>query len=454
MLALFDYLFGLWLRKPLGKKFWSAGVSSCYLIALLTSTPCLSLAQMLTHGPVVGGATAYDVRVFVRTNQQANVSVHYGTDPELVDFLTSNTVTTYPNSDFTRVIHVKDLTPQTTYYMNITVNGVRQITPPYPQFTTFPKPPSPNPFKFIILTDFDNQRMVTEAFQTFFHASQEKATFAFIGGDFDHRNPTNISTKRQMFKDLYDQRSIGLSDFINGILRQMPIVHQWDDHDSGKNSIDKTYQDWGLTFQVYREYVPTYKMPSIPYTIWHQFRYSHVDFFVLDCRSQRDPNTDMDNHNKSMLDGNNIGNSGQIEWLKSGLLFSTATWKIIFSSVVTNPTTKKDDGWATFQTEWMSIRKFIEDNQITGVIFVSGDLHLGGIDNGTASGFPEMVVPSPNLTGCASGAVGKWSEGVYYNQSGGCRGYGVITVLTEPDRLLLEIKDENGNIRVGYVVEK
>jgi len=257
-----------------------------------------------------------------------------------------------------------------------------------------------------------------------------------------------------MFKDLYDQRSIGLTNFVDGILKRTPIVHQWDDHDSGKNNIDKTYENWNLTYQAYREYIPTYKLPAIPNAIWHQFRYSHVDFFVLDGRSQRDQNTDIDDYRKSMLDGNNLGNSGQLEWLKRGLLFSKATWKIVFSSVVTNSTTKKDDGWAAFQEEWMSIRRFIEENQISGILFISGDLHMGGIDNGIASGFPEMVVPSPNLNGCASGSLGKWSEGIYYSQSVGCRGYGVVTVLTSPDRLLLEIKDEKGNVRISHIVEK
>jgi hypothetical protein len=101
----------------------------------------------------------------------------------------------------------------------------------------------------------------------------------------------------------------------------------------------------------------------------------------------------------------------------------------------------------------MLIKKFIEDNSIGGIVFISGDLHLGGIDNGSASGFPEMAVPSPNLTGCASGAVGKWSHGTYYKQSGGCRGYGVVSILTSPDRLILEIKDENGNIMLQNFIQ-
>lgn len=237
----------------------------------------------------------------------------------------------------------------------------------------------------------------------------------------------------------------------------MPTIHHWDDHDAGGNDIDKTYPYWRRSYRVFKEYVPTYKLPSGSYGIWQYFRYAHVDFFVLDGRSQRDPNIDPDDINKSMLDGNNLGAAGQLGWLKQGLLNSTARWKIIFSSVVTNPTAKSFDGWAGFQTEWRNLRKFIQDNNIKGIVFISGDLHIGGIDNGIASGFPEMVVPFPNSMpdlgkDCATGLVGNWSEGVHYNSAGPCNGYGVVTVLTNPDRLLLEVKDQDGNTRLSHVV--
>jgi len=37
--------------------------------------------QILTHGPVVGGVTAAEAKVFVRTDQAANVALEYGTRP-------------------------------------------------------------------------------------------------------------------------------------------------------------------------------------------------------------------------------------------------------------------------------------------------------------------------------------------------------------------------------------
>jgi alkaline phosphatase D len=280
---------------------------------------------------------------------------------------------------------------------------------------------------------------------------QNAPAFVFIGGDFDHREPRTLSAKRQMFKDLYDSNTAYMGDFVNLILKKIPIVHQWDDHDAGMNNIDKTYPDWDLTQQAFEEYVPTYRLPSVIPGIWQKFSYAQVECFVLDCRSQRDPETDPDNANKSMLDGRNLGSEGQLHWLKHGLLTSTARWKIIFTSVVNNPTTKFPEGWAGYQTEWNSLKNFINTNNIQGVVFISGDLHLGAIDNGIQAGFPEMCVSQPNGIAdiCPTGQFGVWSEGYY---QGGCAGYGLVKVLQNPDRLVLRAMDQFGNVQISYTV--
>jgi alkaline phosphatase D len=122
-----------------------------------------------------------------------------------------------------------------------------------------------------------------------------------------------------------------------------------------------------------------------------------------------------------------------------------------FSSVVVNSSTKFPDGWAGYKTEWKALKSFIDTNQISGVVIISGDLHLGAIDNGTQSGFPEMCVSQPNgLGGCPTAPYGKWSEGYYQDPT--CRGFGLVDVATDPDRLTLEVADEFGNIKISYTV--
>ena len=415
-------------------------------------TAGVALSQVLTHGPVVGGTTDSTANVFVRTDQEASVALWYGTDPILATYLVTDTFQTNSANDFTEIIPLADLTVGTTYYMNVVVNGVPQSASPYPSFATFPPVGSVRTFNFIVLTDFGTVPFLQQSVQTFASAGSENPAFAFIGGDFDHRNPQTLDARRQMFKDLYDANTPYMGDFVNLILRKTPIIHQWDDHDSGRNNIDKTYPDWNLNQQVFQEYVPSYPLPSVSPGIWQKFSYAQADCFVLDGRSQRDPDGDPDDANKSMLDGNNLGATGQLQWLETGLLTSTARWKIIFTSVITNPSTKKNDGWGAFQTEWNSLRDFINTNNIQGVLFISGDLHLGAIDNGIEAGFPEMCVASANSYGsghCATGANGTWSEGYYEDD---CAGYGSIYISQDPDQLTLQAKDEYGIAHVSYIL--
>ncbi len=420
---------------------------------ILTQITSIGLAsgQVLTHGPVLGGVTASSANVFVRTDQAARVALRYGTDPTLTLYQVSNTFQTNASSDFTIIIPLADLTAETPYYLDVIVNDVSQQVAPYPTFVSFPLSGSSRTFKFVVLTDFTTVTNLVNTVQTFASALAEQPAFTFIGGDFDHRNPQSITDKRQMFKDLYNPNTPYMSGFVPLILWKTPIIHQWDDHDSGTNNVDRTNHYWSENQQVFQEYVPSYPLPAVNPGIWQRFSYAQADCFVLDCRSQRDPELDPDDANKSMLDGNNLGALGELQWLKDGLLTSTARWKIIFTSVITNPTTKFPDGWAGYQTEWNALKDFINTNSIKGVVFISGDLHLGAIDNGLHAGFPEMCVSQPNGNGgCPTDSYGIWTEGYYNDRT--CSGYGLVTISENPDALTLQAVDQFGTVRISYTV--
>lgn len=433
-----------------------SGALTIFLAIVLNLLSAYPLAaQALTHGPVVGGVTDTGANVFLRTDQAATVSLHYSSSPSFNTFSVSESRATVSTSDFTAIVPLTGLTAETTYYLRVLVNdSLQNSLPPYPSFATFPPPGSSRSFSFIVLNDFVNVSELDRDVLTFQYASAFAPAFAFIGGDFDHRNPGLLAVKRKMFKELYNPNTPHMSGFVPLILQKMPIAHQWDDHDAGKNNVDRTYARWNLSQQVFQEYVPSYPLPGVsPAGIWQKFSYAQVECFILDCRSQRDVEYDPDDSNKSMLDGNNLGATGQLHWLKDGLLASTARWKVIFTSVVTNRSTKFPDGWAGYQTEWNSLVDFINTNQIEGVVFISGDLHLGAIDNGLSSGFPEMSVPMPNSRrlpyDCATSGEGAWSEGDFQDP---CSGFGVVTVMENPDRLLLQGIDEFGVTRLAYTI--
>ena len=120
--------------------------------------------------------------------------------------------------------------------------------------------------------------------------------------------------------------------------------------------------------------------------------------------------------------------------------------------MITNTTTKQNDAWGAYQTEWNALKDFILANNILNVVFISGDLHLAAIDNGIQAGFPEMCVAAANQTrntNCATSANGIWSEGFYDDT---CAGFGLVSILQNPDRLVLEAADEFGIIHLSYTV--
>ena len=153
-------------------------------------TAALAFGQVLTHGPVVGGVTSSNANVFVRTDQAASVVLRYGTDPNLQTYLVSGTFQTSSSNDFTKIIPLASLSAQTTFYINVVVNGTSQFaSPPYPSFTTFPSRGTSRNFKFVVLSDFKNTALLTNTTRTFASAAAEAPVFAFIGGTLTTGTP-------------------------------------------------------------------------------------------------------------------------------------------------------------------------------------------------------------------------------------------------------------------------
>jgi alkaline phosphatase D len=415
----------------------------------------------LSHGPVAGAVTATTARIFARTDSAASVKIRYATARTLVGAVESAAQATTKQTDRTTQIQLTGLQPDTVYYLDIAVNGMWQLTTPFPHFKTFPVEALATPFKFVVLNDFgtkgsDNPPSERPV-KTFARAGAEEPDFVLIGGDFFHTDADRLAEKRALFRHNYELNSPAapMDDFITEILRKYPLAHMWDDHDIGTNNANKLYPFKAEARRALTEYFPVYP-PGIGGD-YQTFTYAHAQFWLLDSRSFRDPQGEPDGPAKSMLDGDNLGAEGQLEWLLDGLEQSTARWKFIVSPVPFNRTLVKKDSWNGYAYERQEIVNFIESNDITGVIMLSGDLHMGAMDDGTYSFLPEMLVPGPNLAGCeTTREAGLWSEGVYVRQEASplpCNGYGVVTVLTEPDRVLLQVKNPRGRIKLELPVE-
>ena len=150
----------------------------------------------------------------------------------------------------------------------------------------------------------------------------------------------------------------------------------WDDHDFGLNDHDRTNPIKKDALQVFKEYWanPAYGLPDAP-GVFFKYTYSSVDFFVLDVRYYRDPNLQPDSPAKTML------GKKQLEWLKNGLRGSQAPFKILLSgSGWSKAKGFGGDSWASYLHERNRIFNFIRDNEISGVVLLSGDTHVGELN--------------------------------------------------------------------------
>jgi alkaline phosphatase D len=395
----------------------------------------------ITEVPVVGGVTGNEAKIQVRTSEAATVKIRYADNASFVGAITTSGVLTAVGSDYTAVITLSSLSDNQQYYYRVLVDGVNQGFTN--EFKTFPYSGS---FKFAVFADVGNSDNPARAYKS---ASQDDILFALQIGDMNHADPQTLAAMREMHREMRDPAEVHGVWLNDWILSKMCFSHVWDDHDYGGNDEDKNFAGKVSALQAFGEYYPTYTRPNSA-GIWYSFVCGDAEFFMLDSRSQRDPNTDTDDSNKSMLDGDNIAND-QKSWLMDGLFNSSKTWKFILSPITFNDDARpnSNDLWRSFGTEAAELKDFIESNNIENVIVICGDLHTGGgIDDGTNSivDLPEMTVPHTSLSSGNRKNKGTWSEGV----TDGARGYGLVEV--SANSVTLKAVAANGTVRHSYTL--
>lgn len=406
---------------------------------------------MLTDGPLVGAVTAHSAAIFARASSASTVQVLYSPNSDLSGATLSDLVSAAEDKDFTALVPLRDLPVETRIYYDILVDGQSQLQEPLPSFVTFPE--RPVAFTVGLLADLatvDQERSAP----AYAALAATNPAFVIQLGDFDHRDPLILPCMQQMHREVRSPGTASGLDFDTYIARQFPFFHVWDDHDFGENNADKTFPGKADALQAFQEYYPTLPLPNPQAGIWHSFRYGQAEFFLLDCRAQRDPAADEDGPDKSMLDGDDLPD-GQKQWLLNGLLHSTATWKFIVSSVPFNPRCKPADSWGAYTTERQEILDFIRAARIHGVVVISADAHTGGaIDDGSNSGLREISVPHTNLSESDSRDQACpgwcWSEGKIPGQ--GHPGFALVHVATDPDRAWLETYGEDGTLRQSFLI--
>lgn len=205
---------------------------------------------------------------------------------------------------------------------------------------------------------------------------------AQVGGDFGPA--TDLDGFRAHWR--YAREDPGF----RALLATTPYVAVWDDHeivnDAGPHHDTRAEPP-------YRAHVPLLPLARRAFLEWNpladgqllhrRLRWGrHLELFLLDTRSYRDPNLAPDDgpEPKTLL------GTGQRRWLEHVVPGSDATWKVIVSSVpISIPTGSLEtgrDGWADFgqhggfERELLGILERFRDHGVRNLVWITTDVHF------------------------------------------------------------------------------
>ena len=340
----------------------------------------------LLQGPMIGATTPGSVTIWSRASGAFDVAVDYATDRSFAGVRTTPAVRADPADDLVTRITISGLKPDTDYWYRMRTDGVADRHQPLP-FRVRTAPARPRPIRIAFGSC---ARVQLDAVQPVFDAiaAAEPDLFLWLGD-----NIYADSDAESAFSDNYGrQRSVGS---LQRLLRSVPQLAIWDDHDFGYNDSDGRNPVKAMTLKLFRRWWanPATGLPDTP-GVFFRHSFGPADIFMLDGRYHRDQPDAPDTPAKTML------GAAQKAWLKRELKASKATFKVLASGTGWSRAESGGDSWAMYLHERDELLDFIRDNHISGCLGISGDVHMGEMNcvpRGDAGGYDFYDLVSSGL---------------------------------------------------------
>jgi alkaline phosphatase D len=264
------------------------------------------------------------------------------------------------------VAAIGGLAASTTYRVEITGDGGTRTTH---TASTAPAIDDARPVRLAVSADLDPQPMFeSDLFEQITAAAPE--VFVTIGDV-----PYTDNGPPAMTVAAYRERhaSLRTAPHVRPWLEAMGVIAIYDDHEF-RNDWDAMFvaaepERFAAAMQVWDEFFPLAATTPTDDRRYRSFRWgANVECFMLDCRRFRSANAAIDNAAKTML------GAAQKAWFKAALAQSTATFKLVFTSVPLDYGIGVDH-WAGFTTEREELFAAIQAMGTTGILFLSGDQH-------------------------------------------------------------------------------
>lgn len=370
-----------------------------------------SAEPLLPEGTAVGDITSQSALLWLRTTGPKSVQVEWASVEAWkkisamasVQSAAARTpvVTTGPETDYTLVIPLDGLAPATRYRYHLVIweaersgSASTRSVAAHGEFTTLPDAATSAPVTFAWSGDLGGQHRCRQGaagypiFDTI--RAQQPDFFIFLGDTIysddvcpsppnePGANFTATTLAEYRARQRYQRGAVALRRFLEAI----PVYVIWDDHEVKNNFAGPFESQMPAGRQAIMEYWPIRTDPSDPHRLYRTIRYgADLEMFFLDTRQYRSKNSDLDGPAKTMLGAQQLG------WLLEGLRASTATWKVIVTSVPLSvpkgggASTPGYDGWAGgpdgtgFERERQVIVDAILEKNMKNVVFLGGDIH-------------------------------------------------------------------------------
>jgi len=347
-------------------------LASLTLLAMAAS-PCLAQSATGTprvmQGPMLGPVDSAVASVWVRGSGPHEYRIEYSTRRDFAGSERSEPVTASKSDDYTMVIRIGGLKPDTVYYYRVLVEnqpdkylGARQPA----RFRTAES--GPGRFRVAFGSCARVQASTRQPIWTAV-AAAEPDLFFWTGDNIygDALDMDILAEEYRRQRDLLE---------LQPVLNNVTHLATWDDHDFALNNHDRTNPVKDGALEIFRRYWanPAYGTQETP-GVFFKHSYEGVDFFFLDVRYYRDPTQDPASPDKTML------GRAQYDWLVAELAASKAPFKVLVSgSGFTAGKGPRGDAWSAFLDERNRLFTTIFDRGIDGVLLMSGDTHCAELN--------------------------------------------------------------------------
>jgi alkaline phosphatase D len=272
------------------------------------------------------------------------------------------------------VVEVDGLDPATRYTARFALDGRPLEARPEVGFRTFPREGEPARLRIALVSC---ARMAWDSVQPIWTAiARDRPDVVVWLGDNNYfeRGDSVAGTEADyasLERMAYRHAELRALPTLQPVLRAIPNVAMWDDHDYAGSDSDRTFPLREGSAVLFTRYWanPYWGGPGLDGT-WSHVEIGDVEIFLTDNRYWRDPNDDPDSPSKTML------GAAQKAWLKERLAESEARIKIVAVGTQVMTGYHEWESYAQFAHERDELFDWIRTQRIDGVVFVSGDRHL------------------------------------------------------------------------------